>query len=521
VTTRAKMRGPRPDARRRPELLSTASGPAVARLFDALLAFTFLVAWASLAVQARPLFGSRGLMPAGHFVDLLRGRGVGFFDAPTWMLWTGASDRVLATGLAAGVALAVLALAGVAPRLCFAASTLLYLGYVVVARTFLAFQWDNLLLECGALALLLPRDRRAPWAHLLFRVLLFKLYFESGLAKWQSPLHDWQDGSAMSFYYETAPLPTRLAHLAHAMPAFWHVAEAWLTLALELVLPFAIFGPRRARLVAAALFTGFQLVNIATANYGFFAYLAIALHVFLLDDADVVRAQRAALRRLPRLRRARVVAALFARRCRRRAAQAFAFARRPIDGAPSRLARRLAIGAIAIGYVVVSAAAGLVQFADAADLAWIAEPLVPFRVVNNYHLFASITRERIEPAFQTFDGLTWTTHSFGTRRAIRLARPTSSRRTSRASTSSSGSTGSRSAAGCPSTSRVSSTSSAAIRPRRSRSFATRCRPRPTRCGSRSIATPSRRAKSSPRPAGGGASSPLARASRTAARGDVY
>jgi lipase maturation factor 1 len=396
-------------ARRYVEILSSGSGPAVARAFDALLALTFLVAWASLAVQASPLLGSRGLLPAGRFVEAARARELGFFDAPTWMLWTGASDRVLGAGLAIGVALAILALVGVAPRVCFAASTLLYLGYVVVGRTFLAFQWDNLLLECGALALLLPRHRRAPWAHLLFRVLLFKLYFESGLAKWQSPLHDWQDGSAMTFYYETAPLPTRFAHLAHAMPALWHAAEAWLTLALELVLPFAIFGPRRARLVAAALFTAFQLANIVTANYGFFAYLAIALHVFLLDDADVVRARRAALGRAPRLRRARVAAALLARRIRRGAALAFAQLR--VDRATARLVRRLAIGAVVIAYVAASAAEALAQFASFPDLAWIAEPLAPFRVVNNYHLFASITRERIEPAIQTSDGQTWTTHA--------------------------------------------------------------------------------------------------------------
>ncbi len=407
MASRARKLGGHQRARRRVELVSNHSGPVVARTFDALLALTFLVAWISLAAQASSLFGSRGLLPAGRFVASVRTRELGFFEMPTWMLWTGASDHALTSGLAIGGTLAVLALAGVAPRLCFAASTLLYLGYVVVGRTFLAFQWDNLLLECGALALFLPRHRRAPWAHVLFRVLLFKLYFESGLAKWQSPLHDWQDGSAMAFYYETAPLPTRFAHFAHAMPALWHAAEGWLTLALELVLPFAIFGPRRARLFTAAVFTAFQLVNIATANYGFFAYLAIALHLFLLDDADVVRARRAALRRLPKLRRAWVLATLRARRVRR--SVALALARVKIDGAPVPLARRRGIVAVVVGYVAVSIAEALAQFAEFPDLVWVAEPIAPFRVVNNYHLFASITRERIEPAFQTSDGQTWTT----------------------------------------------------------------------------------------------------------------
>ena len=126
--------------------------------------------------------------------------------------------------------------------------------------------------------------------HTLFRLILFKLYWESGVAKWQSHLHDWQDGSAMTYYYETAPLPTALAWYLHHAPVWWHHFESWATLAFELGVPFAIFvGFRRVRLAAAAILTGFQLINVATANYGFFCYLAVALHVFLLDDADVAR----------------------------------------------------------------------------------------------------------------------------------------------------------------------------------------------------------------------------------------
>ena len=82
--------------------------------------------------------------------------------------------------------------------LIFALSTALYLSYALACRVFLSFQWDNLLLECGLLAAFLPADRAAPVVHFVFRALLFKLYFESGIAKWQSPLRDWHDGSAMT-----------------------------------------------------------------------------------------------------------------------------------------------------------------------------------------------------------------------------------------------------------------------------------------------------------------------------------
>jgi hypothetical protein len=268
------------------------SGSAVAALFGMLFALVSLVAWLSLGVQVRRLIGSHGLLPLADFIEAAREAGVARWTRlPTIFLWT-QSDGALVAGIAVGVGLSLAALLGLRRRLCVGLSTVLYLSYVVAGRVFLGFQWDNLLLECGLLAVFLPTTRRAPVAHFLFRALLFKLYFESGLAKWQSPLGDWQDGSAMTYYYETAPLPTALAFYAHNLPTWWHHLESRATLVLELVVPFAIFGPRRARLATAAALTGFQAVNALTANYGFFCYLATALHVFLLDDGDLARVRR-------------------------------------------------------------------------------------------------------------------------------------------------------------------------------------------------------------------------------------
>jgi lipase maturation factor 1 len=352
--------------------LGFGSGPNVARLFQKLVALIFLVAWISLGAQLRVLLSTRGLLPAQEFVRALAEHHVGFFEAPSLFRW-GAPDWALVAGVWLGAALALAALAGVFPRALFFLSTLLYLSYAVVARTFLSFQWDNLLLECGLGAALLPTDRAAPTLHLLFRLILFKLYWESGLAKWQSSLGDWQDGSAMTWYYETAPIPAGLAWWAHHPPVAWHHLESWATLFFELVLPLCIFSPRRVRQVAAAFFTFFQLVNALTANYGFFCYLACALHVFLLDDADVQR-----LFRRPRL--------------------------------PETLWRH-ALGGVALAlFLFISTVEAVQGFAGKWES--VPTPWAPFRVVNTYHLFASITRERIEPEFQTSDGSTWTAHDF-------------------------------------------------------------------------------------------------------------
>jgi len=366
---------------------SFGSGPAVARLFHRLLALVFLDAWLSLAAQWKQLIGSRGLLPAAEFVQALRDRDFGLLDAPTLFRWITPSDGALGWGIALGVALSLLALWRL-PRLWLALNVPLYLSYVVVGRTFFSFQWDNLLLECGFFAIFLPRDRQAPIVHLLFRLILFKLYWESGIAKWASHLHDWQDGSAMTFYYETAPLPAAGAWLAHHLPAAWHHFESWMTLAFELIVPFFAFGPRRWRLFAAVFLTFFQIVNALTANYGFFCYLAIVLHVFLLDDGDVERL-RARLKLAP-------------------------LADRALTGWRKTVTRALTL-ALAFGFAFASTVEALGSFTEPGPWFGKTEPLrklyAPFRVINTYHLFGHITRERIEPALETFDGTTWTEHS--------------------------------------------------------------------------------------------------------------
>jgi hypothetical protein len=356
----------------------------------------FLDAWLSLGVQLHELLGSRGLLPAAELVAHARDTHTPWRELPT-IFYGGAGDLALTVGVFAGIVLALLALVGAAPRVCVALSTFLYLSYVTVGRTFFSFQWDNLLLECGFFAIFLPRDRRAPWIHFVFRAILFKLYWESGIAKWQSHLGDWQDGSAMTAYYQTAPLPTWVAFYAHALPVWWHHLESWATLGFELILPFAIFGPRVARLFAFAFLTFFQLANAATANYGFFVYLALVLHVFLLDDRDVERGLawlRLRLRRQP--------------------------LHPPTDRILVSVRRRkleLATAAVVGGlFVVFSVIEALVSFTNARALVSAVEPLralyTPFRVVNSYHLFGHITTERIEPEVETFDGEHWVAHDF-------------------------------------------------------------------------------------------------------------
>jgi hypothetical protein len=373
------------------------SGPTVATLFHRLLGLVFLDAWLSLAVQLRVLIGPRGLLPIATFLHETRDT-LSIFDFPT-LMWINASTPALFIGVILGILLSLLQLGNRWPRFVAAIQVALYLSYVVAGRTFFSFQWDNLILECAFCAIFLPNDRRSFWIHSIFRLVLFKLYWESGLAKFQSHNHDWRVGTAMASYYETAPLPTALAWYAHHAPAWWHRVESWGTLTFELGVPFGVWGPCRVRQATAGILTGFQLINIATANYGFFAYLALTLNVFLIDENDLIR--------------------LWTRLRTRLRLNLEEIQKKTTSNTRQRWQHQLRVAiavVVTFFFVSISTVDALVNFADVewaahSEILWLRDRVTRFRVINTYHLFGQITTERIEPEFQTSsDGGEWVAH---------------------------------------------------------------------------------------------------------------
>ena len=373
------------------------SGPDVARWFHRLLALTFLLAFYSLGRQVDVLIGPRGLLPVSEFMEVLRLRPDGTFAQFPTLFWLDTDPSWISGGITVGMVLAVAALLGAAPRLLLIGLVPLYLSYVTVCRPFLAFQWDSMLIEAGALAIFLPRDIRSPVMHFAFRLLLFKLYFESGLAKWQSHLGDWQDGSAMLAYYETAPLPTPLAWFFHQLPVAWHHLESFAALALELIVPFFILGPRGLRRVAFVALTAFQIVNFATANYGFFIPLTLALHLFLLDDSDLRSAGATARSWLRMHARLRI------------AVSDWRTANMRQTGPWVAVLVLLAWGGLSAVQGVDRFVPGRATQSSVPLLLEAAELAAPFHLVNNYHLFGHITRSRVEPEVQTQTAGQWRT----------------------------------------------------------------------------------------------------------------
>jgi lipase maturation factor 1 len=342
----------------------------VSWLFLRALGLIYIAAFASLAVQITALAGSGGIQPLSEQLaraDALYG-GLKYLRYPT-LFWLNASDAALLAVAWGGVLLGLLLALGRNDRALLILLYLCYLSLYHAGHRFTNFQWDYLLLEVGFVAILLPGGNKlVVW---LFRWVLFKLRFLSGLAKLLSGDEAWRQLTALRWYFETQPLPHAGAWYAHQLPDWLLRVGAGGTLFVELVVPFFFLLPRPWRHAAAWLTILWQLLIIATSNHNFINLLTIALCLFLFDDRAVARV-------LPR----RVAA--------------FATARSPLSEAPRRLSTALtvAVALLVVPAGLVSAAEMLRREPIARLSGWL-DRIEPYRIANRYHVFPSIDRERI------------------------------------------------------------------------------------------------------------------------------
>jgi hypothetical protein len=118
---------------------------------------------------------------------------------------------------------------------------------------------------------------------------VFKLQVLSGWVKLASGDPTWRDLTALEYHYWTTCLPVWVGWYAAQLPPWVQRGSVAAMFVIELLVPFAILGPRRLRHAAAAAMVALQIGIAATGNYGFFNLLTIALCLTLFDDAAFAR----------------------------------------------------------------------------------------------------------------------------------------------------------------------------------------------------------------------------------------
>ena len=415
------------------------------RLLLRLLAGVHLVAFVSLWVQIDGLIGSRGILPARDFFAYLeRVLGTGAFDrfvnVPS-LLWLGSGDTALHMLCAAGVLLSLLAIAGMVTVPVFAGLWICYLSLVWGGQTFLAFQWDTLLLEATLCAVVLaplgwpfrgPADapagpvrrplvatvraafhvapdpaaaRPGMW---LFRLLVVKLMFLSGAVKLLSLDPTWWRLTALDVHYFTQPLPVAASWYAHHLPDWFHRLSVLIMFGVELVVPWLVFS-RRLRKPGVWLLLALQLLIAATGNYGFFNLLTAVLCLSWLDHPPFSRPLRQG--KPPAMSTADPH--LLARRAGThiRWLVGTTFLLLSLSVTARELTRSLPRGPDTPP--TTARLADLVDRVLVDPAAPVLRTIAPFRSINGYGLFRAMTTSRPEIVLETsVDGATWSELAF-------------------------------------------------------------------------------------------------------------
>jgi hypothetical protein len=202
------------------------------------------------------------------------------------------------------------------------------------------------------------------------------------------------------------------------LPHWFHAATVAGTLGMELVVVWMLFLPRRARLICFFIVTPWEIGVIFTANYTFLNYLVLALGFLLLDDRSVRWL-------LPQRFRDALPEAAQVEDAPRKTELLSIFKAPSDDGeerrpkVPSAAAQlnvvRLVYSAVMLTWIAYATTAELIRM-PMPEFPLPSLPvavLEPFRIANQYGLFAVMTRGRYEIEFQgSNDGKTWTPYPF-------------------------------------------------------------------------------------------------------------
>jgi hypothetical protein len=399
----------------------------------------YFSAFFSLVFQIRGLIGPEGILPASEYLKSVAEQ-VGharYWYVPS-VLWFSSSSHMV-TGLCwVGMAAAVLLVLNLWPRGMLVVCFVCFISFVSAARDFSGYQSDGMLLEAGFLSLFLapgglrPRlgETQPPVRAALYLLLWewFRIYFESGVAKMASGDPEWRNFTAMDDYYQNGPLPTWIGWYVQHFPHWFHGTTAFFTLALELVLIWSAFLPRRFRIALFFVVTPWQIGIILTANYTFLNYLVLILAFLLLDDRFLVRFFPGQWKRPP-LDLPLTSAGYLLSPASDQLSVLPSASSPSIDKAPaSRDASldgrqinrfwlaplRVAITAVLLLWIFYATSAQMLWMIMSVPLPTSPVALLdPFRIANRYGLFAVMTRGRYEIEFQgSNDGQTWIAYPF-------------------------------------------------------------------------------------------------------------
>ncbi len=395
------------------------------------LAAIYFSAFYSLLFQIKGLIGPQGILPAHDYLPAVARvyPTAKLWFAPT-LFWISQSSDALMIFSWVGLIASVAAFLNVWPRLSLFICFVCFLSFVSAAQDFSNYQSDGMLLEAGFISLffvprgLLPGLGSASPPSRASMLLLqwewFRIYFESGLVKLISGDRQWRTLTAMDQYYQNGPLPTWIGWYTQHLPHWFQAASTAGTLVLELGLVWMLFLPRRIRIICFFIVTPWEIGVILTANYTFLNYLVLSLGFLLLDDRFLLQLVPDRPASTLRFRTGPPPIENSAETSSGSGKSEIRVASSAESGIAGHVRHHfaslsLAFTAVMLTWIFYNTTAEMVLIVFR-NLPLPTRPIAlldPFRIANQYGLFAVMTNGRYEIEFQgSNDGQNWTPYLF-------------------------------------------------------------------------------------------------------------
>ena len=388
-------------------------------IFLRAIGLIYLSAFYSLLRQVSGLIGTEGLLPAQRYLHAIAESAPGFqrfWEAPS-LYWISSGTHFIFAVCWLGLIASIFLVMNIWPRGMLVACFVGFLSFVAASGDFSSYQSDGMLLEAGFICCFFAPPGFRPGlaaSHPASRASLFllqwewlRIYFESGIVKLASGDPQWRNFTAMDEYYQNGPLPTWIGWYAEHLPHSFHAFTVGATLVMELGLIWIILFPRRFRIGLFFLVTCWEIGVISTANYAFLNYLVLGLGILLVDDRFLLWLGRKLPFRL----------AILSEAGKGREVEE----PQPSPGSQTRLNRhyhaiKLALSTVFLCWIFYVTTAKLFLIFSR-NLPLPITPIVvlePFRIANQYGLFAVMTRARYEIEFQGSNdgGKTWIAYPF-------------------------------------------------------------------------------------------------------------
>ncbi|GAB3167444.1 lipase maturation factor family protein [Myceligenerans halotolerans] len=341
----------------------------------------YVVAFWGVLRQFRPLCGEHGLIPAPRRLSATTWR-----DGPS-LFRVRYSDRLLVAVAWCGITLGAAAAAGLpqagdwwVPMLCFGALWFGYLSVVNAGGRFYGFGWETLLCEAGFVVAFLGSPGAFGMSDgvatpvltiLAVRWLLFRIELGAGLIKWRGD-PAWRDLTALDYHHETQPMPGPFSWHAHHLPRWWHRVEVAGNHVTQLGLPWLLLLPQPFASVAGLAVVLTQGWLVVTGNFAWLNWATILLGLGVVSDGTWE--------------------------------WLLGWTGLPVTAVAGTSGAAVPGAAVPVAYVaVVSAAMLLLAVLSVRPALNLASPyqrmnasFEPFRLVNAYGAFGSMTKRRIE-----------------------------------------------------------------------------------------------------------------------------